>query len=82
MSKFIESYFTTPQKKIQMKIYSHLSKNQWAVFPLPFAYIYFETKHPESHVPLLKNELSGFYISFNFLKWTYILGIYKKIKKW
>ena len=39
-----------------MKFSSHLFKNQWAVYPLPFAYLYFETCEPESHKKLLENK--------------------------
>jgi hypothetical protein len=80
MSQFIKSYFlTTPQKNTIMKFYSNTHKNQWAVFPLPFAYFYFETCHPDSHVPLLKNKICGLYLSFNFLKWTWNVGFFKPL---
>lgn len=79
MSQFIESYFKTTQKKTKMKIYSHLFKNQWQVYPIPFVYFYYETFHPESHRPLLKNPPCGIYLSFNWLKWTYIIGLSKEI---
>ena len=80
MSQFIESYFkTTSPKKTKMKFYSDLFKNQWAVYPLPFAHLYFETCEPESHVPLLKNKICSVYLSFNWLKWTYNIGFYKRI---
>ena len=78
MSEFIKSYFSTPQKKTKMKFYSHLSKNQWQVYPLPFVYFYYETFDPESHKPLFMNKPHGFYLSFNWLKWTYVIGLYKK----
>ena len=82
MSQFIESYFKTiAQKKPKIKFYSNLFKNQWAVYPLPFAYFYFETCEPESHITsLLDNKICGLYLSFNWLKWTYIIGFYKTIK--
>ena len=58
MSQFIESYFkTTSPKKTKLKFYSNLFKNQWAVYPLPFAYLYFETCEPESHKTLLDNKI-------------------------
>ena len=80
MSQFIESYskIVTP-KKTKMKFSSHLFKNQWAVYPLPFAYLYFETCEPESHKTLLENKICAAYLSFNWLKWTYNIGIYKPI---
>jgi hypothetical protein len=80
MSQFIASYFKTPEKKSSMKFHSNLHKNQWAVYPLPFAYLYFETCHPDSHIPLLENKICGVYLSFNFLKWTWNIGLYKPIK--
>jgi len=81
MSQFIESYFkTTSPKKSNMKFSSHLFKNQWAVYPLPFAYIYFETCEPDSHKTLLENKICAVYLSFNWLKWTWNVGIYKPIK--
>jgi hypothetical protein len=81
MSQFIESYFkTTLPKQRNMKFHSSLFKNQWAVYPLPFAYFYFETCEPESHRTLLDNKLCGIYLSFNWLKWTYNIGFYKPIK--
>jgi hypothetical protein len=81
MSQFIESYFkTTLPKKSNMKFSSHFFKNQWAVYPLPFAYIYFETCEPESHKTLLENKICAVYLSFNWLKWTWNVGIYKPIK--
>jgi len=80
MSQFIESYFkTTSPKKNKMKFYSNLFKNQWAVYPLPFAYLYFETCEPESHKTLLDNKICSVYMSFNWLKWTYNIGFYKRI---
>jgi hypothetical protein len=82
MSQFIESYFkTTLPKKSNMKFHSSLFKNQWAVYPLPFAYLYFETCEPESHITsLLDNKLCAVYLSFNWLKWTYTIGFFKKLK--
>ena len=81
MSQFIESYFktTTPPKKIKMKFYSHTVKHQWAFYPLPFVYPYMETCHPESHRRLRDNPICGVYLSFNWLKWTYIIGFFKPI---
>jgi hypothetical protein len=81
MSEFIVSFFesTKPKSKNKMKFYSRLHKNQWAIYPLPFAYIYFETCSPESHVTLLKNKICGLYLSFNWLKWTYNVGFFKPI---
>ena len=81
MSQFIESYFKIiSQKKPKMKFYSNLFKNQWAVYPLPFAYFYFETCEPESHITsLLDNKICGLYLSFNWLKYTYNVGIHKTI---
>jgi hypothetical protein len=81
MSQFIESYFKTTisQKKNKMKFSSHTFKNQWAVYPLPFAYIYFETCEPESHKSLFQNKICAVYLSFNWLKWTYNIGFYKPI---
>jgi hypothetical protein len=82
MSQFIESYFKTliPPKKIKMKFYSHTYKNQWSVFPIPFVYLYFDTCHPESHRRLRDNPICGVYLSFNWLKWTFIVGFFKPIK--
>jgi hypothetical protein len=51
----------------------------WAVYPLPFAYIYFETCEPESHKSLFQNKICAVYLSFNWLKWTYNIGFYKPI---
>jgi len=80
MSKFISSYFSTTTKKNKMmKLYSRIHTNQWSVFPLPFAYVYFETCNPQSHFPLLKNKICGLYLSFNWLKWTYNIGVFKPI---
>jgi hypothetical protein len=81
MSQFIESYFkTTLPKQRNMKFHSSLFKNQWAVYPLPFVYFYFETCEPESHRTLLDNKLCGIYLSFNWLKWTYNIGFHKTLK--
>ena len=81
MSQFIKSYFTTiSQKNTKMKFYSNLFKNQWAVYPLPFAYLYFETCHPDSHVSVWKNKICGVYLSMNWLKYTYNIGFFKPIK--
>jgi len=81
MSQFIESYFKTTisPKKVKMKFSSHTFKNQWAVYPLPFAYIYFETCEPESHKSLFKNKICAVYLSFKWLKWTYNIVFYKPI---
>ena len=80
MSQFIKSYFTTtPQKNTKMKFHSIIHKNQWSFYPLPFAYLYFETCNPDSHVPFLKNKICGIYLSFNWLKWTYNIGLHKTI---
>jgi hypothetical protein len=81
MSQFIESYFkTTLPKQRNMKFHSSLFKNQWAVYPLPFVYFYFETCEPESHKSLLQNKICAVYLSFNWLKWTYNIGLFKRIK--
>ena len=55
-------------------------KNQWAFFPLPFAYFYLETCDPESHVPFLKNKICGIYLSFNWLKYTFNVGCHKSFQ--
>ena len=80
MSQFIVSYFKTIEKKPNMKLHTSLTRNQWAIYPLPFAYLYFETCEPESHLPLLKNKICAVYLSFNWLKWTYTIGFFKKLK--
>ena len=80
MSQFIESYFkTTLPKQRNVKLSSNLFKNQWAVYPLPFVYLYFETCEPESHKSLFQNKICAVYLSFNWLKWTYNIGFYKPI---
>jgi hypothetical protein len=81
MSQFIKSYYNTiSKKKLLMKFHSHTYKNQWAIYPLPFAYIYFETCHPDSHVSFWKNEICGAYLSFNWIKWTWNVGLFKSLK--
>ena len=62
-----------------MKFHTNLHRNQWVIYPLPFAYLYFETCNPDSHVPFLKNKICGVYLSFNWLKWTYNIGLHKTI---
>jgi hypothetical protein len=62
-----------------MKFHSHLLKSQWAIYPLPFAYIYFETCNPDSHVSVWKNKICGVYLSMNWLKYTYNIGFHKTI---
>jgi hypothetical protein len=79
MSQFIESFTNSLKPKKNMKFYSHLLKNQWVIYPLPFAYFYFETCNPDSHVPFLKNKICAIYLSFNWLKWTYNVGFHKTI---
>jgi hypothetical protein len=79
MSQFIESFTNSLKPKKNMKFYSHLLKNQWTLYPLPFVYIYFDTCHPESHRTLLDNKICGLYLSFNWLKWTYNVGFHKTL---
>ena len=80
MSEFISSYFSTTTKKNKiMKLHSRMHTNQWAIYPLPFAYLYFETCHPDSHVSFWKNKICGIYLSFNWLKWTYNIGLFKPL---
>ena len=83
MSQFIVSYTRmafNPQENKKMKFKSYLFKNQWAFFPLPFAYFYLETCDPESHVPFLKNKICGIYLSFNWLKYTFNVGCHKSFE--
>ena len=80
MSQFIESYFKIiTHKKNKMKVHANLHRNQWLVYPLPFLYIYFETCQPDSHISIWKNKICGVYLSFNWLKHNYNIGIHKTI---
>ena len=80
MSQFIESYFKIiTHKKNKMKFHANLHRNQWLVYPLPFVYFYFETCQPDSHISIWKNKICGVYLSFNWLKWTYNIGLHKTI---
>lgn len=79
MSKFIASYFIINKKENQMKFYSNMFKDQWAFYPIPFVYFYLETCEPESHASILKNKICGLYLSFNWLKYTYIIGLHKTL---
>ena len=77
MSEFIVSYFKKTENK--MKFHSKNHKNQWAFYPLPFAYFYLETCHPDSHFTFLKNKICGVYLSFNWLKYTYTIGVHRRL---
>ena len=79
MSQFIESFTNSLKPKKNMKFYSHLLKNQWIIYPLPFVYFYFETCQPDSHISIWKNKICGVYLSFNWLKHNYNIGIHKTI---
>ena len=80
MSQFIESYFKIiTHKKNRMKFHANLHRNQWSIYPLPFVYFYFETCQPDSHVSIWKNKICGLYLSMNWLKYTYNIGIHKTI---
>ena len=80
MSQFISSYVASSNPKPKMKFYANLHRNQWSLYPLPFAYIYFETCSPDSHVSVWKNKICGVYLSMNWLKHTYNIGFFKPIK--
>ena len=79
MSQFISSYVASSNPKPKMKFYANLHRNQWSLYPLPFAYIYFETCSPDSHVSVWKNKICGVYLSMNWLKYTYNIGFHKTI---
>ena len=79
MSQFISSYVKTINPKPKMKFHANLHRNQWLIYPLPFAYFYFETCQPDSHISIWKNKICGVYLSFNWLKHTYNIGIHKTI---
>ena len=80
MSQFIESYFKIiTHKKNRMKFHANLHRNQWSIYPLPLVYFYFETCQPDSHISIWKNKICGIYLSFNWLKYTYNIGIHKTI---
>ena len=79
MSQFISSFIESINPKPKMKFHANLHKNQWSLYPLPFAYIYFETCQPDSHVSIWKNKICGIYLSFNWLKYTYNIGFHKTI---
>jgi hypothetical protein len=63
-----------------MKFHYHSYKNQWAIYPIPFAFIYFESCEPESHLPLLKHRICGIYLSLNWLRNSVTIGFCKRIK--
>jgi hypothetical protein len=79
MSQFIESFTNYLKPKPKMKFHANLHRNQWLVYPLPFVYFYFETCQPDSHISIWKNKICGIYLSFNWLKWTYNIGLHKTI---
>ena len=79
MSQFIVSYFNASSKKTNMKFHSRIHRNQWAIYPIPFAYFYFETRDPDSHVSFWKNKICAAYLSFNWIKWTYNIGFFKPL---
>jgi hypothetical protein len=79
MSQFISSFIESINPKPKMKFHANLLRNQWSLYPLPFAYIYFETCQPDSHVSIWKNKICGIYLSFNWLKYTYNIGFHKTI---
>lgn len=79
MSQFISSYVESSNPKPKMKFHANLYRNQWSLYPLPFAYFYFDTCHPDSHVSIWKNKICGVYLSINWLKYTYNIGFYKTI---
>ena len=79
MSQFISSYVESTNSKSKMKFQANLHRNQWSIYPLPFAYIYFETCQPDSHISIWKNKICGVYLSMNWLKHTYNIGFHKTI---
>ena len=79
MSQFISSYVESINPKPKMKFHANLQRNQWLIYPLPFVYFYFETCQPDSHISIWKNKICGVYLSFNWLKHNYNIGIHKTI---
>jgi hypothetical protein len=82
MSKFIESFsgsVNTP-KKIKMKLHYSSYTQKWLFHIIPTLHIYFESHSPLEHRRLIKDGMSGIYVSFQWGKWLHTVGIHKTIK--
>lgn len=62
-----------------MKLYSNFSHETWAFHIIPSIHLYFETNSPLSHRNIWKKGLNGLYLSLQWGKCLYTVGIYKKI---
>jgi hypothetical protein len=81
MSQFIESFIESvnPPKKFQMKLHYSSYTHQWMFHIIPTLHIYFESHSPLEHRRLIKDGISGIYISFQWGKWLHTIGVHKKI---
>ena len=82
MSRFIKSYTnitSNTESFLKMKLYSHLFTEAWAFHIIPSVHLYFETNSPLSHGKIWKKGLNGLYLSLQWGKWLYTVGITKKI---
>ena len=82
MSRFIKSYTDITFRKnpfIKIGFYSDLFIQQWAFHIIPSIHLYFESRHPFNHGKIWNTGISSLYLSLQWGKWLYTIGIYKKL---
>ena len=81
MSQFIVSFVDSinPKPNKKMKFYYHLSTQQWAVHIIPVIDFYFETCEPENHEKFWNSKICGLYLSFSWLRQSFVFGVYRKL---
>ncbi len=81
MGKFITSYteITHNHKKRKFEFYFVKHIHKWCFHILPSIHLYIESHSPYDHDRFWKYGISGVYMSFQWGKWLYILGLCKKM---
>lgn len=63
-----------------MKFYYSKFIHKWSFHLIPSIHLYVETNSPLEHQRLIKDGVNGIYLSLQWGKWLFTIGLYKKLK--
>jgi hypothetical protein len=79
MSKFFTSFTKNTHKtKNKMKLHYSSFTNKWTFHIIPTIHLFFDSHSPFEHKRFLKDGLAGLYLSFQWGKWLFTIGLHKE----
>ena len=62
-----------------MKFYHSFFKQKWTFHIIPSIHLYFDSHSPFEHKRFWQDGISGLYLSFQWGKWLFTIGLHKEI---